>query len=73
MVGLGQKGVARVGGDYLKYLKRDGTEKKGRKTKILKRGDKLDHGGWGEAGTPLRTMRYIFFCKFSFQFCYHKK
>ena len=46
MVRLGQKGVARVGELSKKGLKRGGTEKRGRETKILKRsgggGCKLD-------------------------------
>ena len=45
MVGLGQKGVARVvGGDRLKYLKRGWNRKEGKDNKDLKK------GGGGQAG-----------------------
>ena len=45
------------GGNHLKYLKRDGTERRGVETNILKTGGKLGHGVGalkkGGAGTPL--------------------
>ena len=45
LVGLGQEGVARGWGNYLKYLKRGcGTEKRGGETKILEMGGKLGQG-----------------------------
>ena len=67
MVGLGQKGVARVEGNCLKYLKRGWNRKEGKGSKDFKKGaDKLDQGvgalkGWGGggAGTPLQTMFMI--------------
>ena len=43
MVGLGQKGGARVGGTVSNILKGGGTEKRGRETKILKGG-----AGWSK-------------------------
>ena len=73
MVGLGQKGVARVdgGGGCLKYLKRGWNKKEGKENKDFKKGGQA--GPKGKARTSLRTMRYISFCKFSFICCYHKK
>ena len=62
MVGLGQKGVARVGGrDCLKYLKRGWNRKWGKGNKDFKKEGKLDQGVGAlkrEGGTenPLRTM-----------------
>ena len=68
MVGLGQKGVPRVAGNCLKYLKRGWNRKEGKGKKDFKRGGKLDQGvgalkkaggegGW--AGTSLQTIHYI--------------
>ena len=64
MVGLGQEGLHKGGGNCLKYLKKGWNRKAGRETKILKkeRGGKLGQGvgalkkGGRGAGTPLRTM-----------------
>ena len=42
MVGLGQKGVARVEGNCLKYLKRGWNRKEGKGNKDLRKGGKLD-------------------------------
>ena len=43
-VGLGQKGLHDGERNRLNYLKGGGTEKRGRETKILKRGRKLGYG-----------------------------
>ena len=45
LVGLGQEGFERgLGGNYLKYLKRGGTERRGGNRKIFKKGGKLGQG-----------------------------
>ena len=42
VVGLGQKVIAMVGGNCLKYLKRGWNRKKGKGNKDFKKGGKLD-------------------------------
>ena len=65
LVGLGQEGFERgLGGNYLKYLKRGGTERRGGNRKIFKKGGKLGQGvgalkrRGGGLKAPLRTMSY---------------
>ena len=55
MVGLRQKGVARVGATCLKYLKRGWNRKEGKENKDFKK----VMGRGGGAGTPLRIMNNL--------------
>ena len=59
------RGLCEGGGNYLKYPKRGGTEKRGGETKNLNRGGRLGQGvgalkKGGGPGTPLRIMVKIF-------------
>ena len=66
MVGLGQKGFARVWRNSLKYLKRGWNRKEGKGNKDFKKGGKLDQrvgalkrGGWNlltNYGNMLQTL-----------------
>ena len=62
LVGLGQEGFERgLGGNYLKYLKRGGTERRGGNRKIFKKGSKLGQGRGAESSLTNYVLQISYF------------